>query len=352
MMAIDDLEPILINVLKTSQIPSLAAAVVSEDELIGLGVHGLRKWGSESKVTVSDRYHIGSNTKSMTATLIANYIDEGKLSWDTEIIDIFPEWKISIQEDFKKVTVHQLLCHMSGVPENPPMNAWSEAWQKVGTPKQQRVKFVQTVLSEPPQAKPGSKFIYSNQNYAIAGAMLEKITNASWEDLIQSKIFSPLNMNMSGFGAPASVNIDKQPWGHIEKENKIEAVPPEPAGDNPPAIAPAGGVHCSIEDLAHYVQFHLKGMRGNGSLLKNESYKKLYTPWPKQSYALGWMIVPRAWAGGDAFTHAGSNTMFYNVIWIAPKKNIAFIIATNVGGDKAFEACDKVAELLVEKYIK
>src|SRR2546429_9591516 len=88
-----------------------------------------------------------------------------------------------------------------------------------------------------------------------------------------------------------------------------EPVPPGPGADNPLAISPAGAVHCSLGDLAKYAAFHMAGERGKSQLLKAESFKKLHTVVAdNDDYALGWMVLKRAWANGRALMHNGSRS--------------------------------------------
>jgi CubicO group peptidase (beta-lactamase class C family) len=122
--------------------------------------------------------------------------------------------------------------------------------------------------------------------------------------------------------------------------------------DNPAAIAPAGTVHCSIGDLAKYAAWQVRGARGEGSLLKPETFKKLHTPFRGGGdYALGWKVVSRPWGGGEVLTHGGSNTMFYTVIWLAPKRDFAVVVCTNVGGDGGAKATDTAAARLIQEYL-
>ena len=59
--------------------------------------------------------------------------------------------------------------------------------------------------------------IYSNQGYAIVGAMLEKITGQDYETLMTEKLFKPLHMDTAGFGPPGTTDKVDQPWGHVHK---------------------------------------------------------------------------------------------------------------------------------------
>jgi len=353
--AIEYSEPVsqmLENIRQKHNFPALAAAVVVDGKIVVTNAVGFRKNGGTENVTADDKFHLGSVTKSMTATVAAMLVEQGKISWTTTIGEAFPELKSEIHSDYLGVTLEQLLSHRGGAPGVAPGDLWRKAWAANGTAAEQRLAFIQGILARKPEAKPGTKFIYSNQGYTIAGVMLEKATGKTWEDLLRSMLFEPLGMTTAGFGAPASVDKVDQPWGHTKKMlSGSEPVPPGPRSDNPLAISPAGAVHCSMGDLAKYAAFHMAGERGKSELLKAESFKKLHTAVAdNDDYALGWRVLKRPWANGRALTHNGSNTMFYVVVWMAPDKNCAVIVASNVGVDEAFGGCDEVAGKLIDQY--
>jgi CubicO group peptidase (beta-lactamase class C family) len=128
-------------------------------------------------------------------------------------------------------------------------------------------------------------------------------------------------------------------------------MPPGLAADNPPSIAPAGTMHFSINDFARYAAWHAAEGKDAPQLLTAESFTKLHTPIGSESYALGWRVLKRTWAGGRTLTHAGSNTMWYAVMWIAPEKNLALVAATNAATAGAEQACDDAVALLLERYL-
>lgn len=342
----DSVSPMLETIRKKHNLPALAVVVVKDGKICDREVAGVRKSGDETLVTTNDLFHIGSCTKSMTATLAAILIEEGKLKWETTIADIFPELRGKMDKQYETVTIEQLLHHRGGVPGAPPAAAWAEAWKEIGKPTQQRLEFIEAVLAAPPEAAPGTKMIYSNQGYAIAGAMLEKITGTNYESLLTEKLFKPLHMDSAGFGQPGTNGALDQPWGHTKKLFFTTPV----QADNPPAITPAGRVHCSLDDLARFVMLHLQATATNG-LLKPESLARLHTPDKGGDYAGGWVVLKRGWAGGNALMHNGSNTMWYLVMWLAPEKNFAVIAATNVAGPDAEKGCDEAASAMIHKWL-
>jgi CubicO group peptidase (beta-lactamase class C family) len=342
----DDTATTLETIRKKHDLPALAVAVVKDGKICDRAAVGVRKYGDPTPVTMNDQFHIGSCTKSMTATLTAMFIEEGKLRWDSTIAEVLPDLKGKMDKQYETVTVAQLLTHRGGVPGKPPSAAWKKAWLLLATPTKQRKEFVAAVLSEPPEATPGTRFIYSNQGYAIVGAMIENLAGKPWETLMTERLFEPLKMKSAGFGVPGTMSKVDQPWGHVRQGGKISPI----QSDNPPAIGPAGTVHCSLEDMARYTMIHLGHGQGD-TLLKGESFRKLHTPPEGADYACGWGIAKRGWAGGNALTHAGSNTQWFLVMWLAPEKNFSVVAATNIAGPDAEKGCDEVAAAMIKKWL-
>ncbi len=329
-------------------LPALAAAAIVEGKLVAIGATGTRSADDPTLVTLDDHWHVGSCTKSMTASLAAMLVEDGLIQWDTTIGEIFTE--IPMKETWLEVSLEDLLFQRSGAPGEPPKALWKEARAQTGTPTEQRHAFITGILCDEPERPPGTKWIYSDSGYAIAGAMLEKATGKAWETLMRERLFLPLGMLSAGFGPPATPGQLDQPWGHKGYEAPFKPVPPGPDADNPPAIGPAGTVHCSIADFARYTAWHVAGERGEGWLLSTESFEKLHHPPDGQTYGMGWCNLHRRWAGGTALMHTGENTMFYAVMWLGPGADTAFVAASNADGYDAVDACDDAIRHLINEF--
>ena len=350
------LDPLLESVRATKPVPALAAAVVRRGETVALGAVGFRKDGSPERVTRNDRWHISSCTKSMTAVLAAMQVEEGRMRWDTTLPEMFPALASEMSAEWRGVTLEQLLAHRGGVfgagQDETDLNR--RLYERTGQPpREQRDYLTRELLTRhKPVAPPGTRYLYSNAGYALAGHAIELKLGRPWEDLLRERLGKPLGLDSLGFGAPATVGKIDQPWGHeVGEEGKWKPIPPGLHADNPAGIGPAGTVHCSIGDLAKYAAWHVRGARGEGNLLKAKTFKKLHSPVADGEYALGWLVVSRPWGGGEVLTHAGSNTMFYTVIWLAPEKDFAVVVCTNLGGDAAFQAVNVAAARLIQEFL-
>ncbi len=342
-----NISALLAPIIQKRDVPGMAAAVVSKGELVAIGVAGVRTRGKPDKIAINDRFHLGSDTKAMTAMLCGILVDEGKLKWDQTLGQTFPELRKSMDPQYQAVTLQQLLTHRGGAPGDLTKDElWGKLWQYKGTPTGARRFLLEGVTSKPPEATPGTKYIYSNAGVAMAGHMAEKVTGKSWEDLMREKIFRPLGMTTAGFGAPGTRAKNDQPRGHKSDGTPVE---PGPGADNPVAIGPAGIVHCSIGDWAKFAAANLPSAKTK--LVKPETLTKLHTPAPGQPpYAMGWMIAGnQPWAGGPALTHAGSNTMWFAVVWLAPAKDFAVLVACNQANA---EACNDACLALIADHFK
>ncbi|HEV56902.1 MAG TPA: class A beta-lactamase-related serine hydrolase [Phycisphaerales bacterium] len=335
------------RIRQAHDLPAMGAAVLIEGRPAMYDAVGVRKKGSDVSVTRGDRFHLGSCTKAMTATVLAMLVDKGLLTWDTTIREVFPT--MAMRPEYEPVTLRALLEHRAGLSGDswPQGMTFRDVHRLPGDPRQQRRIYTERMLAQPPTASPNNRTIYSNAGYSIAGAMAEQVTNTSWEQLMQRMLFQPLDMNLAGFGPMARGPGLDQPWQHRPGDSGIEAVGPGPLNDNPPVLAPAGTVHCSLADWAKFIGLHLCSAN---DLLQPETLADLHTPRLGGPYAAGWRVVQRSWAEGNVLTHAGTNRMNYAVAWLAPTHQYAVLVVTNQGGEDAEKACDEVAAWVIRTW--
>ncbi len=378
------LHAILDSTRSRYSLPALAAAVIVDGEVIALDAVGVRKAGDPTPVTIDDRWYLGSCGKGMTATMIARLVEAGKLQWTTTIGEAFPELGKKMRKEYRGVTLEMLLTHRGGLPAAtfPTSGIFEQVYNDPGDERTQRMAYVRTMLTVKPDASPGTKFIYSDAGYVIAGAMAERITGKPFDTLMAETIFKPLGITHYGFRPPSMTGEVTQPWGHssfmeralssqidlfpdlrIAPERTVtsaavdrgerrawELTPSTLSLGAPPAISPAGQVFMSVGDWATFINAHLDG-EARGGILLPETFRHLHTPPAGGSYAAGWSVVPRRWAGGNTLTHAGSNDLNYAVVWAAPEKRFALLICTNSFMGDTPAICDEVAGAILQAYL-
>lgn len=342
----DAIRAALDSVLTSSELPALGGAIVTSNGLVGIAAVGTRKRGVDAPVTTADEWHLGSDTKAMTAVIAAKLVEQKKLNWNSTLGAIFPALAGESPSDFASITLLQLLSHHSGLPEN--IN-WHQSIF-TGPLIEQRRRVVEQASKVKLLSTPGSQFQYSNLGYVIVGAIEEQVTGRPWEDLVTEIIFKPLGMSSAGFGGTGTPGKLDQPWGHTADGKPVATN--GSMTDNPPVMGPAGRVHCSLRDWGKFIADQLGGELGEPALLTQESYKKLHEPPYGGDYALGWLVAQRPWGGGTVYTHAGSNTMNYAVAWVAPKRDFAVLVTSNQGGPAAVKGCDEAAAALIRLLLK
>ena len=320
---------------------AVAVAAMIGGDLAGAAVSGERRRNSGISVTVDDRWHMGSITKSMTATLLAVLEDDGLLFPEDALTALLPD--VEMAAGWSTCTLDHLLTHTAGVPANFPaefQDIWPETADELVA---ERRRFIADVLADEPESPCGESFLYSNVGYTIAGHIAETIAGEPYEALIQNRVFLPLRLLSAGFGPPRGEHTDQEPVGHAvlllgSLRVRVPIDPFKMRADNSPLIAPAGTVHMTIGDLARYGAIHLDGEYGDDPvLLSQPSWQRLHAPF-LDDYARGWVRQERDWAGGSLIWHNGSNSYWYALLMLLPARNMTLAFVTNDGDIEAANA--------------
>lgn len=333
----------LAEVAKAGHIPGMAALAMKDGKVTAKATYGVRKLGDATPVGADDRWHLGSDTKAMTATLAALVVHEGKLGWTSTIGQVLSDWK-DLDPAYAKVTLEQLLSHRGGVPGEVEPVSWAALWKATDAAKG-RSEFVHAMLKRP--AHKVGEYEYSNAGYMTAALMIERVTGGTWEALMKTRVFGPLGMTSCGYGPSASPGKVDAPWPHLVVDGKL--TPRDAASghaDNPRGLGPAGTVHCSLVDWAKFVEEHVHGERGLKTTLPlpADAWKKLHTPIGE--YALGWLVGRRPWAHGPVLSHDGSNGMSYAAVVVSPADDRIFLVTANRGPEVASLATRAIVDFL------
>lgn len=324
----------------------LGAALVSREGLVASGVRGLRRKDGTEPVLTTDAWHLGSNTKAMTAVLFARLVEQGLADWDLKLVDALP---CEHDPAWADVRVVELMQHRAGLRDEDVLGqAWfMTARGDPATLPEQRLAVAKKALASAPGGTPG-QFQYGNANYMVAAAAMEAITGQDWQALMVEQVFGPLGITSAGFGAPR----EPASWGHLEQSGRMVALPPShPGSDNPAALGPAGTVHMTLEDYGRFLAVFLNdGL----PLLQPESVARLSQPaeGPPPAYGCGWIVLNQPWASADGTTpgrvlaHDGSNTIWYATAAVAPARNLALIAVSNDGKAGA-QACPALLRALI-----
>ena len=362
-----DLASYLETIRAKYDLPSLAAAVVRDGQPIASAAVGTRVKGMSIPVTVDDRYHIGSDTKAMTATLAGMMVDEGKLAWNSTVGDVLGGVVKDMNPQLAAVTLEQLLSHTSGIPSDTPemIALYFNVNGFDFLPQDWRRRALEAWKHNVPVVPEGSPFQYSNFGYMVAGMMIETAAGMPWEQLIHERLFDPLGMTTAGIGPQATTGIIDAAVGHrIEDDGSVTPMLWGPAADVPDLIAPAGAAHMSVGDFAKWAGWNAGAGKRRPALVKRKTLAKIHrkqveTPrienlrpgTPQEGgYALGWGVIDFDWTDGPVLTHNGSNSMNLAKILVDTKGDLAIVVVTNYPGADADAATSDVLETLYKTY--
>lgn len=311
------------SIRKANNIPELSYAVINSSTTLEIAALGKHSIDLPDTATLNDRFHIGSNTKAMTAFMIAKYVENGKLKWTTKFFDVFPEWKSKSNPGYLNITLQDLLSHKAGIQpfqgENDP-----EIPGFKGTNPEKRKQFGRFVLTLEP-AKPDEQhpFIYSNAGYTLATLMLEKVTRKSWEQLVEKVFNKDLKLKVQ-LSWPENQKR-KDTWGHSTENDTLKPVP-STNGYHLDYTEPAGDLNITLKNYIQFIRLNLKGLKGQDNYLKAATYQFIHNGVP--NYSMGWFNilvddkVLSVHSGTGAFT-------YFTIVHIDRMQDKAYIIFTN-----------------------
>jgi len=331
------------SIRKLYNIPEISYAVIdykSTLEIAALGKHSIYL---PDTATLNDRFHIGSNTKAMTAFIIAKYVESGKLKWTTKFFDLYPDWKEKSSPAYANITLQDLLSHRAriqpfqgeGDPQIPNFS---------GTSFEKRKQFGQWVLTlNPVHIDHQNPFIYSNAGYTLATLMLEKVTGKSWEQLVDKVFNKDLNLNVK-LSWPENQK-HKDTWGHSFENGRFIPVP-STIDYHLDFTEPAGDINIKLKDYIKFIQLNIQGLIGKDNYLKSNTYKFIHKGIP--NYSLGWYNIYEN--GKELSVHSGTAGTYYSLVHIDRINHKAYIIFANSFNDDTQQGVRLLMRKLKENY--
>lgn len=325
-------------------IPEISYAVTDSKSTLEIAALGKHSINLPDTATLNDRFHIGSNTKAMTAFIIAKYAEKGKLKWTTKFFDVFPEWKAKSKADYADITLQDLLSHRARIQpfqgeDDPQIPDFK------GTNPEKRKQFGQFVLTlEPVILDKQNPFIYSNAGYTLATLMLEKITGKSWEQLVEKVFNKDLKLNVK-LSWPENQK-QKDTWGHKFENGKLIPVP-STVNYHLDFTEPAGDINIKLKDYIKFIQLNLQGLNGENNYLKAGTYKFIHKG--VENYSIGWFNIYEN--GQELSVHSGTGAFtYFTIVQIDRLKNRAYIIFTNSFNDDTQKGVRLLMRKLKENY--
>jgi CubicO group peptidase (beta-lactamase class C family) len=282
---------------------------------------------------------IGSNTKAFTATVLAMLHEDKKLSLDDKVQKWLPDFKVYDPWITKEANIRDLLCHRLGY----------ETFQGDFMFFDSDLTAAQ-VMDKFSKLKPAhsfrSKWGYTNAAFGVAGAIIPKATGKTWAQLLEQRIFKPLNMNRTLALSSQMVSAENHAAAHTVVQGALRKVPYGKLEN----IGPAGSISSSITDLSKWVMAQLNNgtyegkavipaaaiaqtrmphsILGNGGHMFNKAHFALY--------GLGWFL--EEYSGRQIVAHTGGVNGFVTSIALVPEEGLGIIVLTNTDANNFFEA--------------
>jgi len=321
-----ELDAILTKALVGKKAPAAGLLIIQDYAVVAQAVNGARSLSDPTPVSLTDVWHIGSDSKAMTAAMIARLVDRGVLSWESTVSGILPDMVSDTRIEYRSITLMQLLTHTSGLPANIKDEQVLDSHfyhASTASLQERRKAYITRALQDAPEGRTG-RFSYSNTGFLLAAFMAETASKKTYESLMQDEMFVPLGMTSAGFGIPPI----GQPAGHMKGRTAV------PRDVNPEFFAPAGNIYLSLADWARFCIDQLRGANGKGSLLKPETYPLIQSPAPGAPVAMGW-FVRNSFAGipGPVLYHEGSDGAWFAVVALSPTSGSGVLAVSNGGKD-------------------
>lgn len=279
----------------------------------GLGLANM-EWNIPN--TPDTKFRLGSITKQFTAALILKLVEEGKIKLDGKVSDYLPDYR---KDTGGKVTVHHLLNHTSGIPSYTGMPNF---FNDVSRDPYTVTDFVKKYTSGDLEFEPGSKFSYNNSGYFLLGAIIEKVTGQTYEQVLKEKILDPLGMKNTGYDHHDAI-IEKRATGYQKRPNGYVN---SPYLDMSLPYA-AGSMYSTVEDL------YLWDQALYTDRVVSASSKELMFKPHLDEYAYGWVVTKTRFGNGKPevakITHGGGINGFNTVISRYPVERHLIVLLDN-----------------------
>lgn len=351
-----DIDALVSDALTKFKVAGVAVAVVKDGKVIHQKGYGVTDINTKKPVNEYTNFAIASNSKAFTTAALSILEEEGKLKWTDKVKTHIPEFKMYNDYVTENFNIQDLLTHRSGMGLG--------VGDLMFFPDGSDFK-IKDVLSAFQYFKPVSafrtKFDYDNLLYIVAGEVIARVSGMSYEDFVQKRIITPLQMNHS-FASPDLMK-DKSNLAtpHSSESGTIKAIAPFGEQIN----SAAGGLLSNVADLSKWVMMHLnKGKYGEDlksnlfSVRNHNEMWRLHTilptnPDPRYNshfngYGLGWGLSDVK--GNLKVTHTGGLPGMLTIVTMYPDMNLGIIVLTNTenGGGGLFSA---VTNTIADSYL-
>lgn len=317
-------------------LPGASLAILAEGE-VHTAVTGVVNVETKVEVTAETLFAIGSTTKLLTATAIARLVEAGRLTLDTPVVDVLPEFRMRDAASTPQVTVRHLLTHTSGIA--------GDALLDTGPGDDALARYLERIAELPPDVPVGSVYSYSNAGFAVLGRIMEQLTGATWDAALRELVLDPLGLHHTTSVATDLVRF-RATCGHVGPVGALELEPQAPIGSSARAMSPAGStMYASARDVVTFGRLFLDGgvAHDGARVLSAESVAQMVRPQVQipsvrpgtETNGLGWYMFE--WDGRRVLEHGGGTMGHKAFFELVPDCGVAIALLTNGRNEMADE---------------
>ena len=324
------LQNLLNELAEKWEIPGVIVSLIDREEVLFQGTHGAKDVDSGAAIDAHTVFQIGSITKSFTSALAGVCADRGLLSLDGPVKQYIADFAMRDSMATERISIADFLSHTSGLPSH------NLFWH--GSYDDRQALFAKIRYLEP-KWDIRSHWHYQNLNYLVSGAIMERVSGKTWEQMVQDELFAPLGMGDASIGKASFLAAGNR------------AQPYQPGRDglhrNPPldvvACAPAGAINLSNDDLNIWTRLHLNdGAQGEKQVLSAAAMRAIHAPRSTQAkilpltfeeapyaqYGLAWVIEP--YRGINVHYDGGNIEGFSGMSIVLPDEGLGITMQVNM----------------------
>lgn len=327
--ALPALEKYIDGLREQTGVPGLAVAVVHADKVVYLKGFGVRELGAPGAIDPDTVFQLASVSKPLTATVIAGVVGDGAVKWDSKSSDLDPAFRLSGDYVSGEVTLRDLLCHRTGLPEHA-----GDLLEDLGY---SRAEVLHRLRFQTPGGPFRASYAYTNFGFTQAAVATAKVAGKTWEELAADRLFKPLGMDHTSYrhaDYAAAVNRAKL---HTRIDGKWVAK----YDRQPDAQAPAGGACSTARDLSRWLRLLLADGTFDGkpvidadALGETQKPQVISVPAKKPTdrtsfYGLGWNVGHDP-AGRLTLNHSGGFDLgAATCVVLVPAEKLGIVVLTN-----------------------
>ncbi|WP_308367454.1 MULTISPECIES: serine hydrolase [unclassified Microbulbifer] len=342
------LETLIERIMMEEKVPGMAVGIWQEGKPQFLRGFGITSVDRPRPVDEHTLFKLASTTKAFTTAALALLVEEGKLKWDSRVVDFLPGFALADPWITREFRVEDLLTHRSGLgPGAGDLMLWPQ-------PNSFSREDILAGLSHLPlSGKFRADYAYDNLLYIVAGELIESVSGQPFESFVEERLLRPLNLRECYAGPVPETARDNLADPHLLISAKIAVDTANLAPDTRIVSAAAGGMHCNAAGMLRWLQSLLAGgVTPEGRrLFSEETRDRLWKPvtlMPMSraraqrdggyfyTYALGWRVQDMY--GKRVIHHTGSLSGMYAWTAMVPELDLAMVVLMNRSAGTARQA--------------